>query len=84
MSDNDSGIYAELGNLPAGALVTEEGLAHLLGKGCQKSIKRAVDRGELPTPVKLLGKPTWTVGSIIAHIEERLECEVRKLPRLRA
>lgn len=65
------GIVAILGELGPGALVTEKGLAGLLG--CHPvSVGRAVKRGELPVPVKMFGKRTWTVGAIVRHIEERL------------
>lgn len=75
------GIISRLAELPAGALVTERGLCEIFGK-CSASIKAAVDRGELPRPVKLMGKPTWTAGNIIAHHEHRLETEQRKFARM--
>lgn len=37
------------------------------------TVKRAVKRGELPPPVRVMGKPTWTVGLIRTHMEKRLE-----------
>ena len=66
------GICAELGTLPQGAVITEKALAALLGRTA-KSIKRAVTRGELPPPVRILGEPRWTVGAILRHIDKRLE-----------
>jgi len=66
------GVYAILGQLGPGALVTEEGLATILGKH-PVSIRRAVERGELPEPTRLMGKRIWTVGAILRHIEKRLE-----------
>jgi hypothetical protein len=77
------GIFPDLGSLPPGTLITEEGLARLLGKGCRETIKRAVERGELPRPMKLMGKNTWTLGAIVRHLEKRLEAEERKFARLR-
>jgi hypothetical protein len=77
------GVYAAIGALPPGALVTEDGLAGLLGKECRESIKRAVARGELPYPVRLMGKNTWTAGAIVRHVEDRLESEARKVAKLR-
>jgi predicted DNA-binding transcriptional regulator AlpA len=77
------GVCAELGTLPAEALVTEKALAAMLGK-CVKSIKRAVKRGELPQPVRIMGAPTWTAGAIVRHIEKRLEAAARKAERERA
>ena len=66
------GLVAELGALPPDAVVTEESIAHLFGRHTT-SVKRAVERGELPPPVRLFGQNTWTVGSIVRHIEDRLE-----------
>ena len=83
LTQEPAGVHERLGSLPAGALVTEDGLAVLLGKGCRESIKRAVARGELPQPVKLMGKNTWTVGVIIEHIEDRLAVEARRTTRRR-
>ena len=68
----ESGIVRATGDLPSGAIITEKGLAAILGKHpC--SIRRAVDRGELPPPARLMGKPSWTAGVIVRHIEKRLE-----------
>jgi hypothetical protein len=77
--DTHSGAYdfcLELGGLNDGALVFESGLARMFGKH-PVSIKRAIERGELPPPTRLMGKPVWTVGAIRRHIEERLETEAR-------
>ncbi len=75
------GIYEDLALLPPRTLITEVGLARLLGKGCRETIKRAVERGELPRPVRFLGKNTWTVDVIISHIEDQLAAEARKFAR---
>lgn len=57
--------------LPA-TIVTEAQLAQALGRH-PVTIKRAVERGELPPPVRLMGKPTWTGAVILKHLESRLE-----------
>ena len=67
-----NGIIRQLGDLPKGAIVNEEALARMFDR-CQVSIKRAIQRGELPPPVKLLGMPVWTVGKLLDHINNRLE-----------
>ena len=36
------------------------------------TIKRAIERGELPPPVRFMGLQVWTAKVIIRHIEERL------------
>ena len=67
-----NGIVPQLGNLPAGAIINEEALSILFNR-CQVSIKRAIQRGELPPPVKLLGMPVWTAEKILKHINDRLD-----------
>lgn len=84
LDQNENGLYIVLGSLPAAALVTEDGLARLLGKECRESIKRAVERNELPRPVRLMGKNTWTIGTIVRHVEARLEAEARRFTKNRA
>ena len=69
---NSLGIIKELAELPEGALITEQGLAQIFNRH-QISIKRAVQRGELPAPIRLFGMPTWTAGNILRHIEGRME-----------
>jgi predicted DNA-binding transcriptional regulator AlpA len=81
--EETDGIFVAIGGLPSGTLITEDGLANLLGKACRETIKRAVERGELPRPVRLLGKNTWTVGSIIQHIEDRLKENEQRYSRMR-
>ena len=66
------GVIAVLGELKSGAIITEEGVARLFDRHVA-SVKRAVQRGELPPPCRLFGKSTWTVGALIRHIENRLE-----------
>jgi hypothetical protein len=66
------GIIAALGELKPGAIITEEGMAHLFGRHVA-SVKRAVQRGELPPPCRLFGGNAWTVGALVRHIESRLE-----------
>lgn len=67
-----SGIVRELGDFPDGTIINEEALARLFDR-CQVSIKRAIQRRELPPPVKLLGMPVWTVEKILNFINDRLD-----------
>ncbi len=75
-----AGLWRDLGELPAGAVVTEEALARIFGKH-RITIKRAVQRGELPPPVRLFGVPVWTVSSLLNHIEWRLHAEKTEMQR---
>ena len=78
--DGLPGVVRELGDYPPGALITEGGLAKLLHRH-PVSVKRAVQRGELPPPTRLLGKPVWTVGAILRHVEDRLERAAKESER---
>lgn len=77
-----SGIIRELGDLPGGTIVNEEALAIIFDR-CQVSIKRAIQRGELPPPVKLLGMPVWTVEKILNFINDRLELAQKEADQAR-
>jgi predicted DNA-binding transcriptional regulator AlpA len=66
------GVTVALGALPAGALVTEAGLAEMLHLD-KRTIRRMVQRGELPPAVRFGGHATWLAGKIIAHFEARAE-----------
>jgi len=78
--DNPGGIVRLLGELPPGAILDEEALAKTFGRS-SVTIKRAVERRELPPPVRMFGKPCWTVSVILAHIEARLDAAKRKAER---
>jgi len=78
------GIYLDLGKLPPGTPLTEDGLAKLMDRSCRETIKRSVERGELPPPVRIMGKNTWTAGTIIKHIEQQLEVVARRNTKLRS
>lgn len=67
----DFGIVRLLGALEDGVVIFEPALAKLFDRH-PVSVKRAVDRGELPAPCRMFGGNAWTAGSIRRHIEERL------------
>ena len=69
---NLPGIIALLGELKPNAVINEEGIASMFSRHVA-SVKRAVQRGELPPPTRLFGNNTWTVGTLVRHIEQRLE-----------
>lgn len=68
----ESGIVRELGDLPAEAVISEQALAKLFDRH-RVSIKRAVQRGELPPSVRLFGEPVWTVKALREHLGKRLD-----------
>ena len=71
-SRGENEIISALAELPADTLIAEKALANIFS--CSTTtIKRAVDRGELPKPVRMFGKPSWTAGGILRHVNARLE-----------
>jgi hypothetical protein len=79
--DDAPDIFAELGALPAGAIVTEAAMARIFGRH-PESVKRAVDRGELPAPARMFGSSVWTAGAIIRHLEQRLEAAAEQVEQV--
>lgn len=82
------GILEDLAKLEPETIIREKALAEMYNCHPQ-TIKRYVTRGELPPPVRMGGKPCWTVRSILEHIEERLrqakieaEAESARLARM--
>ena len=73
-------IIEEFGKLRPETIITEEGLAKVFHRHPQ-SVKRAVERGELPAPCKMFGAPTWTVGVLVRHIEHRLDEAAKEVKR---
>src|SRR5262245_21812900 len=74
------GIIAVMGELKPGTVITEEGLAHLFQRHVV-SVKRAVQRGELPPPCRLFGANVWTAGAVIRYIESRLDQAAQEAAR---
>ena len=68
----DSGIVRELGDLPAEAIISEQGLAKIFDRH-KVSVKRAIERKELPPSVRLFGEPVWTVKALREHLSKRLD-----------
>jgi hypothetical protein len=74
------GIIVLLGELKPSAIITEEGAARLFNRHVA-SVKRAVQRGELPPPCRLFGGNAWTAGAIVQHIEKRLDQAAQEAKR---
>ena len=70
--NNDLGIIRELGDLPADAVISEQALTKIFDRH-RVSIKRAVERGELPPSIRLFGEPVWTVKVLREHLGKRLD-----------
>mgnify|MGYP001368255042 CR=1 FL=1 len=65
-------IIRALAELPDTAIVSEKAIARIFDRHID-SVRRAVQRDELPEPVRLFGQPSWTVRMLVQHLEARLE-----------
>ena len=65
-------LFALMGSLHDGALITEAGLAKMFGRH-PASIKRAIERGGLPPPIHLLKRPMFSIGAIRNHLLQRFQ-----------
>src|SRR5438132_13696408 len=70
----DLEIMTALAVLPPQTLLSQYKLAQMVRRHVT-SVKRAIQRGELPPPVPLFGANVWTVAAILEHISARLEAE---------
>ena len=61
------GVCSSLAALLPTAHIDAAALATMLNRS-KKSVQRAVRRGELPRPFKLLGKHMWMAGAIVEHL----------------
>ena len=75
------GVIRALAEMPPETIIDEAALARVFGR-CTTSIRRAVARGELPRPVRLFGKRTWTAKVVLDHLAARLEAAKRDAERL--
>ena len=75
------GIIRELGELPPDTVLSEEALAKMFRRH-RVSVKRAVERGELPPSIRLFGEPVWTVRALRDHMSKRLEAAKKEVERL--
>jgi predicted DNA-binding transcriptional regulator AlpA len=84
------GVIDALARYPGNTIFTLEAVARIFGRS-PKSIYRATRAGQLPPPVRLFGRASWTAGSILTHLQNRLEQaqrqadkEARRLAQLSA
>lgn len=76
-----SGIIRELGDLSAETILSEQALSKIFDRH-RVSIKRAVERGELPPSVRLFGEPVWTVRALREHLAKRLDAAKKESEQL--
>ena len=76
-------IVEELAASPPGTIIFEQGLAAMFHRH-PSALRRAVARGELPPPVRMLGRRAWTTDAIVTHMRERQEEAARQQAAMQA
>src|SRR6185436_14270428 len=66
------GVIVDLAGMPAKAILNEHALARALGV-TQRTIRRMVQRNELPPPIPMAGQAVWFAGRVLEHAETRAE-----------
>lgn len=65
-------LIVELALLPPGALLDECAMAEVFAV-TKRTIRRMVNKQELPPPISLAGRSTWVAGSVVQHIADRVD-----------
>lgn len=71
------GVYPHLGKLPENTIITEDALARMLGV-CARTIRRMVERCELPPPFRNGGRSCWLAGMVVEWLAETAKKEIEK------
>ncbi len=72
-----AGIVTGLAELPREAHLDAAALGRILGR-CKTSVHRAARRGELPPPIRFLGRHVWMVGTILDHFQARQDAALKQ------
>lgn len=76
------GVYEVLARLPRQALLDEGAMARAFGVN-GRTIRRMVNRHELPPPLKRAGRALWFAGRVLDWLEEEAEQLAKDANRLR-
>lgn len=86
--ESPTGIITALATLPEKALLEETAMTRALGVSA-RTIRRMVDRHELPPPIPLAGRSVWIAGRVFAYLdaqanqaEKEAEQAYRKIQRI--
>lgn len=80
--DDRPGIWREFNDLGRDTLISEAAMAQIFGKHLM-SIRRAIDKQQLPQPAKLMDARVWRLGTILDFIDARLKAEQKEADKLR-
>lgn len=70
---NVPGIIIRLTELPRDALLDEKAMTRTFAVRSTRTVKRMVNRHELPPPILLASKRYWKAGAVLDWINESIE-----------
>jgi len=73
-------VLSDLAELPQRTILDEHALAGVLGV-TTRTIRRMVQRHELPPAVPLAGRAVWFVGKVLAHVEAAADLAAKDADR---
>ena len=76
------GVYDALARLPKQALLDESAMARAFGVN-GRTIRRMVNRHELPPPLKRAGRALWFAGRVLDWLEEDADLLAKEAEKLR-
>ena len=76
------GVYDVLARLPKQALLDESAMARAFGVN-GRTIRRMVNRNELPPPLKRAGRALWFAGRVLDWLEEEADLLAKEADKLR-
>ncbi len=76
------GVYDTLARLPKQALLDEGAMARAFGVN-GRTIRRMVNRHELPPPLKRAGRALWFAGRVLDWLEEEASLLAKEADKLR-
>jgi hypothetical protein len=82
LEEPEVGVIRDLGVLPPGTIITEKALGRVFNRHLV-SIKRAIERGELPPSIRLFGEPVWTVKALQESFNKRMEEAQKEADRIK-
>jgi len=81
LDTNGPGVLIDsLARLPEKTILDEHRLASLLGV-TGRTVRRMVQRHELPPPISFGGRSCWFAGRVLAHLDAQFERAEREAER---
>ena len=75
-------VVYELGQLPPETFVTQQYVATIFGRSAL-SVRRAIQKNELPPPIRMFNDRGWFVRHLIRHLDLRFDAQLKERNHLK-